>query len=154
MALSIEPAALDDPAAVALVSASVSELEGRYDGEPGSGAIPQPEYFVPPDGLFLLAQLDGRAVGCGGIARIDAAAAELKRLYVAPVARGHGVGRALLRSLLAGAADLGYARVRLETGERMPEALALYRSVSFEPVPCWGPYADHPRSRCFELVLP
>ena len=64
-----------------------------------------------------------------------------------------GVAKALVRGLLDAAAELGYLRVRLETGERMPEALALYRAVGFEPIPCWGPYATDPRSRCFELAL-
>ena len=74
-------------------------------------------------------------------------------MYVAPQARGRGVGRALLGALLDAARELGFARVCLETGERMPEALALYRAAGFEPIPCWGPYETDPRSRCYELAL-
>jgi GNAT superfamily N-acetyltransferase len=124
MRLTIAPAPFDDPAAAALVAASVLELDGRYGGEPWSGAIPQPEQFVAPSGAFLLARLDGEAVGCG-VTRIDGDATELKRVYVAPGARGRGVGKALLQALLDAAAELGCSRVRLETGERMPEARAL-----------------------------
>jgi GNAT superfamily N-acetyltransferase len=108
---------------------------------------------VPPDGVFLLARLDGSPCGCGGFSRFDDTTAELRRMYVAPQARERGVGGAIVAWLLETARGVGYRRMRLETGNRQEEALALYRSAGFTPIPCWGPYADDPKSRCFELEL-
>jgi len=51
------------------------------------------------------------------------------------------------------ACRLGYTRMRLETGNEAPEALGLYTSAGYEPIPCWGPFADDPKSRCFEKTL-
>jgi GNAT superfamily N-acetyltransferase len=145
-----EGARLDDPAVSALTSASISEIDAQYGGEPGAGAPPRAEDFLPPDGLFLVARLDGRAAGCGGFSRFDSATAELRRMYVVPQARGLGVGKALLAWLVEAAGEAGYRRIRLETGNRQEEALALYRSAGFAPIPCWGPYGSDPKSRCFE----
>lgn len=74
-------------------------------------------------------------------------------MYVVPEVRGRGVGRAIVAWLLEAAREAGYRRIRLETGNRREEALALYRSAGFSPIPCWGPYAEDPKSRCFELDL-
>lgn len=143
----------DDPTAQALTVASVAEMAGRYGGRPGSGAPPRAEELAPPDGTFLLATRDGRAVGCGGLSRYDDTTAEIRRMYTVPDARGSGVARAILAALLERARELGYARVRLETGSGQPEALGLYRSSGFEEIPCWGPYANDERSVCLELRL-
>ena len=153
MALTLEHVRLDDPTAAALTTASIVEIDARYDGDPGAGAKPRPEDFVAPDGAFLVARLDGTAVGCGGFSRLDAETAEIRRVYVAPELRGRGIAKALMNGLLEAAAELGYARVRLETGNRQHEAIALYRGMSFEPIPCWEPYASDPKSLCFELAL-
>lgn len=153
MTLSILTADLDDPDVIALTTASVAEINARYGGEPGSGPKPRPEEFRPPHGAFLIARLEGRAAGCGGISRLDATTAEVRRMYVAPAARGRRIGRALLEQLLERARDLGYAAVRLETGNQQHEAIGLYRSAGFQPIACWGPFADDPKSLCFELPL-
>jgi GNAT superfamily N-acetyltransferase len=152
-ALVRESVRLDDPAVVALTTASISEIDERHDGDPGSGPPPRAEDFLPPDGVFLLARLDGRPFGCGGFSRFDDTTAELRRMYVVPEARGHGLGKALVAWLLEAAREVGYTRTRLETGKRQNEALALYRSAGFSPIPCWGPYVDDPKSRCFEMDI-
>ena len=108
---------------------------------------------MPPDGAFLLAKLDGRPSGCGGFSRFDATTAELRRMYVVPEARGRGLGKALVAWLLEAARVAGYKRIRLETGNRQEEALGLYKAAGFASIPCWGPYASDPKSRCFELDL-
>jgi GNAT superfamily N-acetyltransferase len=151
MALHRESVRLDDPDVVALTAASISEIDERHGGDPGSGPPPRAEDFLPPGGTFLLARLDGRPCGCGGLSRFDDATAEVRRMYVVPEARGRGVAKALVAWLLQAASDAGYSRVRLETGNRQHEALGLYRSAGFRPIPCWGPYADDPKSRCFEM---
>jgi GNAT superfamily N-acetyltransferase len=74
-------------------------------------------------------------VCCGGIKRLDDQACEIKRMYVAPQARGQGVARALLGALEQVARDLGYVIVRLDTGPRQAHALALYRSAGYSEIP-------------------
>jgi GNAT superfamily N-acetyltransferase len=152
-ALVRKSARLDDPTVVALTTASIAEMNERHGGDPGSGPPPRAEDFLPPDGEFLLARLDGHPCGCGGFSRFDDTTAELRRMYVVPEARGRGVGKALVDWLLEAARKAGYTRARLETGNRQNEALALYRSTRFRPIPCWGPYADDPKSRCFEREI-
>lgn len=87
--------------------------------------------LLGPRGRLLIAELDGRPVGLVGLKPIDAEVAEVKRMYVRPELRGHGLGRRLLRELLAQAVALGYLRVRLETAVFMREAQQLYRSLGF-----------------------
>jgi GNAT superfamily N-acetyltransferase len=153
MAAALETVSLADGEVAALTTASISEIDARYGGEPGSGAPPRPEEFAPPGGTFLLARLDGAPAGCGGFSRLDSDTAEVRRMYVVPEARGRGIGRAILMGLVNAARELGYARVRLETGNQQHEAMGLYRAAGFRATPCWGPYADDPKSVCLELEL-
>lgn len=128
-------------------------MAGLYGGRHGSGATPRAHEFNPPEGVFVLARLDGEPVGCGGISRFDSSTGEIRRMYVSPAARGQGVAQALLAELLSGARALGYGRVRLETGNAQLPAIRLYERAGFEQIPCWGPYATDERSLCFELAL-
>ena len=105
------------------------------------------------DALFLVARVDGEAVGCGALRPHDDGVGEVKRMYVAPSARGTGVGRALLDELRAAAVGLGYRRLVLETGIRQPEAMALYESVGWRPIANYGAYSAAEWSRCYELSL-
>jgi GNAT superfamily N-acetyltransferase len=110
--------------------------------------------FQEPDGVFLVVRDDiGGAVGCGGICRFDETRAELKRMYVAPQARGLGLGRQVLEELEAHARRLGYRGIVLETGDRQPEALGLYASAGYERIPCYPPYSERSLSLCFEKTL-
>jgi GNAT superfamily N-acetyltransferase len=128
-------------------------MASYYGGEGGSGAPPRGDEFVPPAGAFLAAWDDGRIVGCGGICRLDAGVAELRRMYVAPEARGRGVGRRILEALEREADALGYGTIRLETGFRQREAIGLYESAGFHRGDCWGPYLTDPKSVCYEKRL-
>jgi len=136
-----------------MAEAQQAELTERHHGSPGSGAMPSPEYFQPPGGTFLVAYVDGEPAGCGGVGRLDGTVGELRRMYVLPAHRGKGLGRALLAALEDAARELGYTTMRLETGNEAPEALGLYTSGGYAPIPCWGPFATDPKSRCFEKVL-
>jgi GNAT superfamily N-acetyltransferase len=137
----------------ALTAALDAELLGRYDGRAGSGADPPEGAFEPPEGVFLLAWEDEKPVACGGVCRYEGATAELRRMYVRPDARGRGLSRALLRALEDEARGLGYDFLRLETGDRQPEAIALYVSSGYQPIPRFGPFADDERSVCLEKRL-
>jgi putative acetyltransferase len=137
----------------AMADAQQAELTRRHHGSPGSGAMPSPEYFQPPEGTFLVAFEEGEAIACGGVGRWDETTGELRRMYVLPGHRGRGLGRAILVELEGAARELGYAWLRLETGNEAPEAIGLYTSNGYEPIPCWGPFATDPKSRCYEKRL-
>jgi putative acetyltransferase len=151
--LEIRPEPFGSAITQPMAEAQQAELTERHHGSPGSGAMPSPEYFQPPDGTFLVAFLDGEPAGCGGVGRLEKTVGELRRMYVLPEHRGKGLGRALLVALEDAARELGYTTMRLETGNEAPEALGLYTASGYEPVPCWGPFATDPKSRCFEKPL-
>jgi GNAT superfamily N-acetyltransferase len=153
MAIEIRPEPFGSPITQPMADAQQAELTDRHHGSPGSGAMPSPEYFQPPDGIFLVAFEDEEPIGCGGVGRLGETVGELRRMYVLPAHRGKGLGRVLLVALEDAARDLGYTSMRLETGNEAPEALGLYASSGYEPTPCWGPFATDPKSRCFEKKL-
>jgi GNAT superfamily N-acetyltransferase len=151
--ISAEP--FDSADAQALTEAQQAEMRGLYAGEADIGPAREAHMFEPPDGVFLvLRDGDGRPLGCGGVCRFDETRAELKRMYVVPEARGRGLGRRLLEELELAASELGYRGVVLETGDRQAEAMGLYASAGYEPIPCYGVYATRPLSRCLEKRLP
>jgi GNAT superfamily N-acetyltransferase len=143
----------DAPLARSLVAALGNELLDRYDGFDGSGGEHSASDFEKPDGAFLVGRENGEPVACGGLCRYDETTAEIRRMYVAPAARGRGLGRLVLAALEDEARALGYAFVRLETGSAQPEAIRLYASSGFEPIPRYGPFVDDPRSVCLEKRL-
>jgi GNAT superfamily N-acetyltransferase len=149
--IEVRTAAMDSAEALALNEALQQEYVIRYGGRDRTPV--DPEEFLPPAGAFRLAWLDGRAVGCGGVRVIEPGLAEIKRMYVEPAARGRGIARALLAELEAEAVRLGCARVQLETGTMQPEAIALYESVGYEPIPSYGIHKDSPCNRCFTRAL-
>jgi GNAT superfamily N-acetyltransferase len=148
---------LDDAVASGLVDRLFHDLNERYgeedDGGAGWYAEVTPPKVTPPDGVFLVAYWDGEPVGCGALKRLDATTGEIKRMYVAPEGRRRGVARAVLARLEDEARTLGYAALQLETGTVQHEALALYESAGWTPIPPYSRYADDPRSRCFRKPL-
>jgi putative acetyltransferase len=144
----------DSDTARALADALEAELLATYDGDPGSGGLPAASIFEPPNGgAFLVGSIDGEAVACGGVARYDETTGEIRRMYVVPQARGRGLSRRLLEALEDEARTLGYAFVRLETGNLQAAAVGLYDSAGFQPIPRYGPFARDPKSVCFEKRL-
>ncbi len=119
-----------------LLAAYADSIAGRYPGwDPGQGPTADPREISPPGGRFLVAYLRGEPVGCGALKRLDSETAEVKRVYVAPAARGRGLARRLLEALEDAARDAGYTRVRLDTGARLTEAQALFRSAGYREIP-------------------
>ena len=75
-------------------------------------------------------------------------------MYVTPGARGLGIARRMLAHLEADAAAHGAEVAILETGLAQPEAIALYESSGYTPIPAFGYYKDAPLSRCYARRLP
>jgi GNAT superfamily N-acetyltransferase len=134
------------PTAHALLEEFNAEIAARYPGwSPTAGPSSRAEDFAPPSGRFVVAYAEGRPVACAGLKRLDDRAAEVKRLCVARRMRGAGIGRMILTELERTAARIGYAAVRLDTGNRQPEALALFRSAGYRPIDDYNgnPFASH-----------
>jgi GNAT superfamily N-acetyltransferase len=137
--------------AQALIAAAVAELSLRYDGEQDPEV--DLEDLVPPRGDFLVARLDGEPVGCGGLRGLSPGVGEIKRMYVAPSVRRTGVGRLLLAALEEAARELGWTALRLETGLRQPEAIALYEVAGYGRIADYGHWAGEPLTVCMEKPL-
>jgi DNA-binding MarR family transcriptional regulator/GNAT superfamily N-acetyltransferase len=124
-----------------------SELARRFDAgfEPARSISADDDELTPPAGLLLIATLHGEPVGCGGLKLHDDAPAEIKRMWVAPAARGLGLGRRLLAELECRAADGGARVARLETNGTLTEAISLYRASGYREVTPFNdePYAHH-----------
>jgi GNAT superfamily N-acetyltransferase len=139
-----EPA--DGEAGASLLAAFDAEIATIYpDWDPTIGPSARPSEFAPPAGCFVVAYQDGVAVAGGGFKRLDARTAEIKRMFVAPDARGRGVARLILRELERIATVGGYALVRLDTGPEQPHALALYESEHYHAIGDYNgnPFAAH-----------
>ncbi len=143
----IEVSRLDDPEVKALIELIQGEYVVRYGG-PDDAPI-DAEEFAPPRGLFLLARIDGEAVGCGGWRTIGAGRAEIKRMFTVATARNRGVARAVLAEVERTAAAAGIRELVLETGAVQPEAMTLYASAGYERIEGFGHYAGAPLSRAF-----
>lgn len=123
------------------------ELSTRFETpfDPGRTISAEPHELVLPAGALIIARLKGRPVGCGALKFHEGAPAELKRMWVAPEARGLGLGRRLLAELERHARASGARVVRLETNRALKEAIQLYRSSGYREVPAFNdePYAHH-----------
>ncbi|AXE26710.1 GNAT family N-acetyltransferase [Streptomyces globosus] len=150
----------DHPDAVKLNDEVQLEYQERYQGE-GDATHLDPAMFAPPNGLYLLAyDASGTPVASGGWRRQDENAegysdgdAELKRMYVVPSARGLGLARRLLAELEADARAAGRVRMVLETGDKQPEAIALYLSEGYTMTAKFGYYREYDSSRCMAKPL-
>src|SRR3954454_17032626 len=131
-----------DPVAQHLVERVQQEYVVRYGGR--DAAVVDPAEFSAPLGLFLVAEVGDAPAGCGGWRAHEDGGAELKRMYVEPGFRRRGIAALLLGELERTAAEAGHRRVLLNTGERQPEALALYVSKGYTPVAGYGVYAGSP----------
>ncbi|MEV7121597.1 GNAT family N-acetyltransferase [Kitasatospora griseola] len=147
--LTIAEVAADDPRIRQLVRDLDADLTARYPDEPCTGGS-----HIHPGIRFLLAEAGGRPVGCCAVQPFPDGAAELKRMYVAPEARGHGIATRLLARAEHLAAGLGHPEIRLETAVHQPEAIALYTRSGYTAIPNYPPYQDKQLSRCYAKPLP
>jgi putative acetyltransferase len=136
-----------------LIAVLNAELRARYPEDGATYFRLDPEEVADGRGAFLVAYLDRVPVGCGAIRTVLSGVGEIKRMYVRPEARGQGIARAVLEALEDEARRLGLWRLRLETGNRQPEAVALYRGAGYSPTPAFGDYVSSPLSVCMARDL-
>jgi GNAT superfamily N-acetyltransferase len=148
--VSIETADPQGREATLLLREMRAEALLRYGDTMDASAPPVTNEPLAPRSVFLIVRLEGKPVGCAALRPVVAGAAEVRRMYVAPSVRRRGIARRLLAELEGRAADFDYAFLRLETGNRQPEAIALYESYGFRRIAPYGCHVDDPLSICFE----
>lgn len=119
-------------------AATDSEIVAAIDEDPSDD-------LAPPDGLFLVARRRSEPIGCVGLRLLPGSIAELKRLFVAPAARGCGLGSRLVGRIEQLALEHGRTTMRLDTRSDLVEARSLYASLGYREVPAFntGRYAEH-----------
>ncbi len=153
-ALGLRRVTFTDPAAQALV-AQVQAGYVQIYGSPDESPL-EPTQFDPPTGAFFVGYESERPVAIGGwrlrtdVTAFDRTnAAEVKRMYVVPDARGRGLARLVLSHLEATARAAGADLMVLETGPRQLEAIGLYESCGYRRITAFGHYRDAPGVRCY-----
>jgi GNAT superfamily N-acetyltransferase len=139
------------PDAVRLVADVQAEYVVRYGTQDDSPV--DPLEFEPPHGSFFVGYVGEVPVATGAWRRSTVEAfgttetCEIKRMYVVAEARGHGHARRMLAHLEESARAAGARALVLETGMKQPEAIALYESSGYLPIPGYGYYRGSPLSR-------
>jgi DNA-binding MarR family transcriptional regulator/ribosomal protein S18 acetylase RimI-like enzyme len=140
--------AIEDPRSAAArfcLESYYAELDSRFDTgfDLGRAISTTAEDLTEPAGLLLVARLHGEPIGCGALKLQGDVPFYIKRMWVAPEARGLGVGRRILSELEDHARRRGAEVVRLETNKTLTEAVSLYRSAGYVEVEAFNdePYA-------------
>jgi len=102
--------------------------------------LTEPDKFMPPYGRFYLARYGDHVAGVGCLKKLEEGIGEIQRMYVLPVFRGKGLGRALVNRLIEDARAIGYRQLKLESLEFLDAAHSLYHSVGFRQI---DPYAEN-----------
>jgi putative acetyltransferase len=136
-----------------LLSAFVEEVKKRYDAPPADVGIFDPVLVSVPRSVFLVARRDGEPVGCGALVPMDESCVEVKRMFVAKEERGLGIATMILDELERLAREFDYDAIRLETGVKQPESIALYGKAGFYRIPNFPPFTDDSSAVCFEKKI-
>ena len=142
--LTINDESIDSSGALSVYYGAVDELRRRYGGGDDESVDLRIAELRPPNGLFLVARLNGNPVGGVGVRRIGEPSdqlGEIKRLWVRDDLRRHGVARALMDEIERRSRALGYGRLYLETGWAQPEAQALYPRLGWTSIEEYPPGA-------------
>jgi GNAT superfamily N-acetyltransferase len=137
----VEAAFWDDVDVQRLAAEQQAEVRARYDGKGEPGTPPSASDISV---VLVARDDDANALGCGALRVLGDGVAEVKRMYVAPAARGRGVAKAVLAGLEEAARERGWTTLRLETGPRQPEAIGLYSQAGYRPIEAFGAYVDAP----------
>ncbi len=121
------------------------ELDRRFTTgfDPGDALTTGAALMAAPGGAFVIGRAGESRVACGGIQRIDAQTAEIKRMWVNPGWRGQGLGRRMLAELEYRVTRLGYPRVVLDTNSTLTEAITMYERAGYRSIERYNdnPYA-------------
>jgi putative acetyltransferase len=150
MTITVSPEDPSSPDAQALLNAFVEEVRQRYDQPPADVGYFDPARVSVPRSVFLIARVEGQAVGCGALVPMEDEIVEIKRMFVLPEKRGVGIAKKILDRLQDFAQQFDYDRILLETANKQPESIALYGKSGFYRVPNFPPFEDDPRAVCFE----
>src|SRR5215208_177266 len=143
----IRPVDPEEPDAQRCLRAYVAELNRRAPErgfDPSRGSTANPHEVRPPNGAFVVVYLRGEPIGCGAVKDHPGEVTDIKRMWIAESARGLGLGRRLLEHLEGIARERGSHEARLETGDVLGEAIALYESAGYDEVEAFNdePFAD------------
>ena len=103
--------------------------------------------------FVVVALENGKALSCGAMKEIEKNKVEIKRMFTLPTHRGRGLAAQVLAELETWAKELNYTSAILETGQKQPEAIALYTRCGYKIIPNYGQYVGIENSVCFEKVL-
>jgi GNAT superfamily N-acetyltransferase len=149
MKVTIKAGDPEHPDVLALLRRSEEESHALYGGACHTLSVKELAY---PAVRFLVASTQGEVVGCGALLHQESYA-EVKRMFVTPTARRRGVGAEILKALERVARAEGVQTLLLETGEKQPAAVALYRSFGYRDRGVFGDYGDNPLSIYMEKRL-
>jgi GNAT superfamily N-acetyltransferase len=149
-----------DERAVALRTAMDDEIGPRYADafaafDEETRALLAEDFAVDPATIVdvvLVHDGSGEPVGHAAL-RALGDELEVKRVFVDRRARGRGASRALMGELERVGRHRGASRLILQTGDRQPEAIALYERIGYHPIDTFPPYVRFPASRCFAKSL-
>lgn len=139
---------VDHPLSAGLLTEYFTSRELGFTGGKYTTVRPARATFEPPAGVFLVVQVEGDAVGCGGVRRIEpgpdgAVRYEVKHLWLQERTRGRGLGKALLLELERRAAELGAEEMVLDTNASLAAAAGLYAGAGYVGI---EPYNDNPNA--------
>lgn len=156
MSWTIAPESHDSPVAAALWRAYYTEVSDRwYEVHEGRSTPPDElereiaadtgDYLAPPNGTLLVARHEDEPAGTAGVRLLDAATAELKRVFLRKEMRGLGGAALLVTAAENAARALGARRLILDTRHDLVEARALYARLGFTETERHNdePYAEH-----------
>lgn len=101
----------------------------------------------------IVCYVDDKAIGCGAFKKYDQSKVEIKRMFVLPEYRGHGIAMKILKELELWAAELDYTEYILETGKKQPEAIRLYQKAGYAVIANYGQYINVENSVCMKKIV-
>ncbi|MGI8416767.1 MAG: GNAT family N-acetyltransferase [Nakamurella sp.] len=145
----------EDQRASALRVAMDAEMGERYAGRLTQSAAVSRAFAIDPNeivAVVIVVDSDGTAAGHAALRRLGDEW-EVKRVIVDSVHRGNGIGRLLMSEIESVARDNGAERLILHTGDRQPEAVAMYQRIGYTGIDVYPPYDAIAFSLCFEKRL-
>ena len=148
--LTFTPISVEAPSVQILLAEYYQELNIRIEGgfDHNNSTHGDVASTAPPNGIFLLVEMDKVPVGIGAIKTESSTSlqkiGELKRMYLKPSVRSQGIGQLLVKELLNWGRKLGMESIRLDSNRALSNAIGMYRSCGFVDIPRynWHPYGD------------